>query len=216
MISWRRFDQPKPSVGGTKARPRPGPLQNAAIHREGEPGEVAKLLTVLGANRAQAEPDWPEEIRAHQSSWTGPCVNGSDRKQVCPHRRGDGRTRSAHRSGWKEQNRSGLSDVLVLLHLSTCVRSSGVASAPGPFVSSQSRKSAPRTRKAFHATRGPAATRRDDDLISLFTSELRQKNTKPKEASVFLPPFWERTVCPSSIHLQTESERWAEPRRRDL
>lgn len=37
-------EQPKPSVIQTKARPRPGPLQNGPIHREGEPEELAKLL----------------------------------------------------------------------------------------------------------------------------------------------------------------------------
>lgn len=71
-ISWSRFKRPKPSVRLTKVRPRPGPQQNAAIHREGEPGEPAKLFTGLRPNGAQPGSDWPEEIRANQSSWTGP------------------------------------------------------------------------------------------------------------------------------------------------
>lgn len=41
-ISWRLFNKPKPSVRETKARPQHGLDQNAAIHREGEAGGLAK------------------------------------------------------------------------------------------------------------------------------------------------------------------------------
>lgn len=77
-ISWSRFNRPKPSVRLTKVRPRPGPQQNAAIHREGEPGEPVKLFMGPRPDGAQSGSHWLEEIRANQSFWTGPCGNGSE------------------------------------------------------------------------------------------------------------------------------------------
>ncbi|KAK5857790.1 hypothetical protein PBY51_011010 [Eleginops maclovinus] len=41
-ISWKPFNKPKPSVRRTKACPQHGLAQNAAIHREGEAGALAK------------------------------------------------------------------------------------------------------------------------------------------------------------------------------
>ncbi|KAI9545832.1 hypothetical protein NQZ68_033314 [Dissostichus eleginoides] len=41
-ISWKPFNKPKPSVRETKACPQHGLAQNAAIHREGEAGALAK------------------------------------------------------------------------------------------------------------------------------------------------------------------------------
>lgn len=45
-ISWKLFNNPKPSVRQTKARPWHGPAQNAAIHREGEARVLAKPFTL--------------------------------------------------------------------------------------------------------------------------------------------------------------------------
>lgn len=41
-ISWKLFNNPKPSVRETKARPQHGLAQNVAIHREGETRALAK------------------------------------------------------------------------------------------------------------------------------------------------------------------------------
>lgn len=68
--------QPAEAIGrGNKGPPTAGPAPECCLSSR---GGTRRTRQAFHGSGSKAGSDWPEEIRAHQSSRTGPCVSGSD------------------------------------------------------------------------------------------------------------------------------------------